>query len=55
MNLTAIFSTGFSFQRLSGIDAIDRSIDKFRDLRDTYREANRQYYGEYLMAILEER
>jgi len=33
---------------------MDEQIAKFRDLRDSYRAANRAYYGEYLAAILEE-
>lgn len=39
---------------LLGIPELDRQIDKLRDLRNSYREANRSYYGEYLAAILDD-
>jgi len=44
-----------TFGEISGINALDSSISKFRDLRDAYRDANREYYGEYLFSILDEK
>lgn len=41
------------FSRISGIDHLDRQIEKFRGLRDSYYEANRQYYGEFLASLLD--
>jgi hypothetical protein len=43
------------FAALSGTDALDASISKFRELRDSYRDANREYYGDYLFSILDEK
>ena len=43
------------FAALSGTEALDESISKFRELRDSYRDANREYYGEYLFSILDEK
>lgn len=40
---------------ISGINALDSSIGKFRDLRDAYRDANREYFGEYLFAMLDDK
>lgn len=40
---------------LTGIKALDNSMDKFRSLRDDYREANRQYFGDYLFTILDQK
>lgn len=44
-----------SFDATSGINALDSSIGKFRELRDEYRHANKEYFGEYLFAILDEK
>jgi hypothetical protein len=44
-----------SFGDVSGTKALDASINKFRELRDSYRDANREYYGEYLFSILDEK
>ncbi len=44
-----------SFSEASGIGALDSSISKFRELRDAYRHANREYFGEYLFAMLDEK
>jgi hypothetical protein len=44
-----------SFGDISGTAALDVSINKFRELRDSYRDANRKYYGEYLFSILDEK
>jgi hypothetical protein len=43
------------FRDITGTNALDESIEKFRDLRDSYRQANREYYGEYLFSILEQK
>lgn len=43
------------FAALSGTEALDESISKFRELRDSYRDANRKYYGDYLFSILDEK
>lgn len=40
---------------ISGISALDSSIDKFRELRDAYRDANREYFGDYLFAMLDDK
>lgn len=45
----------FYFRDISGTNALDASIVKFRELRDSYRQANREYYGEYLFSILEQK
>lgn len=44
-----------AFGNTSGLKALDASINKFRELRDSYRDANRKYYGEYLFSILDEK
>jgi hypothetical protein len=33
---------------------LDEQIRKLRELRDSYREANRKHYGEYLAALLDD-
>jgi hypothetical protein len=54
--LTCLFKrTKLSFGDISGTKALDVSINKFRELRDSYRDANREYYGEYLFSILDEK
>ncbi len=40
--------------RIIDFSKMDEQIAKFRELRDSYREANRAYYGEYLAALLNE-
>jgi len=47
---------GIPFLKLRIIDfsKMDEQIAKFRKLRDSYRDANRAYYGEYLAALLED-
>lgn len=45
----------YYFNEISGTNALDASIVKFRELRDSYRQANREYYGEYLFSILEQK
>lgn len=32
---------------------LDEQISKFRELRDSYHEANRAHYGEFLAALLD--
>lgn len=44
-----------SFAEASGLNALDSSIAKFRELRDEYRQANREYFGEYLFTMLDEK
>ena len=44
-----------TFGEISGINALDESIGKFRKLRDAYRAANREYYGDYLFSLLDEK
>lgn len=44
-----------TFTEASGINALDSSITKFRELRDEYRAANREYFGDYLFAMLDEK
>ena len=44
----------FSFES-SGLKALDSSMDKFRMLRDEYRESNREYFGEHLFTILDQK
>ena len=44
-----------TFGEISGMNALDASIGRFRELRDAYRDANREYYGEYLFSILDEK
>ncbi|ACM20350.1 hypothetical protein Geob_1993 [Geotalea daltonii FRC-32] len=40
--------------RFLGVDfsELDRQIDKLRELRDSYREANIRHYGSELAALL---
>ncbi|NVN99675.1 MAG: hypothetical protein HXX17_10145 [Geobacteraceae bacterium] len=45
----------FYFNDINGTNALDASIVKFRELRDSYRQTNREYYGEYLFSILEQK
>lgn len=33
---------------------LDKQIAKIKELRDSYRAANRAYYGEYLAALLDD-
>lgn len=33
---------------------LDEQISKFRELRDSYHEANRAHYGELLAALLDD-
>lgn len=44
-----------SFSEASGLKALDTSIAKFRGLRDEYRQANREYFGDHLFAMLDEK
>ncbi len=55
--MSGLFSKlmGLVFGEISGTKALDASIEKFRELRDSYRRANREYYGEYLFSILDEK
>lgn len=41
------------FGEISGVRELDRQMQKFRDLRDSYHEANREYYGEYFAALMD--
>lgn len=45
-----------SFPRIVLFDfsELDRQIDKIKELRDSYRAANRSYYGDYLAALLDD-
>jgi hypothetical protein len=43
-----------SFAEVAGIDRLDATIGKFRELRDDYRSANRDYFGDYLFALLDD-
>jgi hypothetical protein len=45
-----------SFPTFKVIDfsELDRQIAKIKDLRDSYRAANRAFYGEYLAALLDD-
>ena len=43
-----------SFNELTGLAALEKEIQKFRELRDSYREANKVHYGEYLASILDD-
>ncbi len=40
--------------RILDFAPLDAQISKFRELRDSYREANRAYYGEFLAALLDD-
>lgn len=55
MKMSLLTIMNKTFTALSGFDALDESISKFRELRDSYRSANREYYGEYLFSILDEK
>lgn len=39
---------------LFNISLLDEQIDKLKALRDSYRQANVDYYGEYLAKLLDE-
>jgi hypothetical protein len=41
------------FRDFFGLTAMEKEIQKFRDLRDSYREANKAHYGEYLSSLLD--
>jgi hypothetical protein len=43
-----------SFKELTGLDVLGKEIEKFRELRDSYREMNRAHYGEYLASLLDD-
>ena len=45
----------FSLPRFELFDfsELDRQIAKIKDLRDSYRAANRVYYGDYLASLLD--
>ncbi len=40
--------------QLFDFSELDRQIDKMRELRDSYRAANRAFYGEQLAALLDD-
>jgi hypothetical protein len=40
------------FKDITGLASLEIEIQKLRELRDSYREANKEYYGEYLAALL---
>lgn len=40
------------FKDITGLASLEKEIDKIRELRDSYREANKAYYGEHLAALL---
>jgi hypothetical protein len=42
----------FGFNDITGLATLEIEIQKFRELRDSYREANKEYYGEHLAALL---
>ncbi len=42
----------FGFKDITGLASLEIEIQKFRELRDSYREANKAYYGEHLAALL---
>jgi len=37
---------------IGGLSELDRQIDKLRNLRDSYREANVAYYGKEIADML---
>ena len=37
-----------------GFSELDRQIDKMRELRDSYREANIAHFGAYLASMLDD-
>ena len=40
--------------KLLDFTEIDTQIAKFKSLRDSYRESNREYYGEHLASLLDD-
>ncbi len=40
--------------KLMDFSELDKQIAKIKELRDSYRAANRAYYGEYLAALLDD-
>ncbi len=42
------------FSLLPGLRDLEHQVDKFRDLRDSYRTANKAFYGEHLAALLDD-
>lgn len=42
-----------NFPDISGIRELDRQLQKFRELRDSYHAANREYYGEYFATLMD--
>ncbi len=44
----------FFGMKLIDFSELDRQIAKMKELRDSYREANRAIYGEYLAALLDD-
>lgn len=40
--------------RLFDFSELDKQIAKIKELRDSYREANRAYYGDFLAALLDD-
>jgi hypothetical protein len=40
--------------KLMDFSELDKQIAKIRELRDSYRAANRAFYGDYLAALLED-
>jgi hypothetical protein len=40
--------------RLFDFTEMDMQITKFKSLRDSYRESNREYYGEHLASLLDD-
>ena len=44
--------TGFSL--FTGLRELERQLEKFRELRDSYRAANRAVYGERLAGLLDD-
>ena len=40
--------------KLLDFSELDRQIAKIKELRDSYRAANRAYYGEQLAALLDD-
>lgn len=44
----------FCSVKLIDFTELDRQIIKIKELRDSYRAANRAHYGEYLAALLDD-
>lgn len=40
--------------RLLNFSELDKQLEKIRELRDSYREANIAYFGEHLSKMLDE-